>query len=353
MLGDPAVQLAVLETARGGILRGGLGYDRADVAVVTNMASDHLGQDGIETMEDLFWIKSLVVEAVRREGHVVLNADDPYASGFPRRARAPVVYFSLHECNLLVRRHLGTGGCAVFVKEGVVYYCRGEAAVRIIGLKAIRAGMGGRAVHNLENALAATAAACACGLPPEAIRRGLRTFGAESAHNPGRLMLRRLGRVTVIVDYGHNAPAFRRIVEFARCLKPRRLLGVAGVPGDRGDAQIVAAGEELGAAFHELFIKEDRDLRGRTPGETAGLLQSGARQAGLPPSFLHVVLSETEAAREALRLARPGDVVVIFYEDLDGVMGVLEPGPGRPLAGAAEGPPVFSQGGRNAEVETA
>ena len=185
--------------------------------------------------------------------------------------------------------------------------------------------MGGRALHNLENALAATAAACVCGLPPAAIRRGLRTFGAELAHNPGRLMIRRMGRVTVIVDYGHNAPAFRRIAEFARSLKPRRLLGVVGMPGDRGDDQIEAAGEAVGVAFDELFIKEDSDLRGRAPGETAGLLHNGARQAGLPQACLHRIPGEAEAAREALRRSQPGDVVVIFYEDLDSVLAVLEP----------------------------
>ncbi len=325
ILRDPAVEVAVLETARGGILRAGLGYDLAGVAVVTNIASDHLGQDGIETLDDLFWVKSLVVEAVKKDGHVVLNADDCFAARFARRARANLVYFSMHGNNLLVKRHLSTGGSAVFVRDGAVFFCRGEECSRIIGLKSIRAGMGGRALHNLENALAATAAACVCGVHPAMIRHGLRTFGAELAHNPGRLMVRRVGRVTVIVDYGHNAPAFRRIAEFARSLKPRRLLGVVGVPGDRGDDQIEAAGEALGASFDELFIKEDHDLRSRSPGETAGLLHTGARRAGLATARLHLIPGEAEAAREALRQAQPGDVVVIFYEDLDGVLAVLEP----------------------------
>ena len=324
VLRDPVVEVAVLETARGGILRAGLGYDLADVAVVTNLAPYHLGQDGIETLEDLFWIKSLVVEAVKKEGHVVLNADDAFAARFARRARANLVFFSMYGNNLLVRRHLSAGGCAVFVKEGIVYFCRGEEAVRMIGLKAIRAGMGGRALHNLENALAATAAACVCGLPPAVVRQGLRSFGAELTDNPGRLMVRRLGRVTVIVDYGHNAPAFRRIAEFARRLKPHRLLGVVGVPGDRGDDQIEAAGEAVGATFDELFIKEDRDLRGRAPGETAGLLYRGARQAGLPQFSLNLIPDEAEAARSALRRAQSGDVLVIFYEDLEGVLAVLD-----------------------------
>ena len=324
VLRDPAVEVAVLETARGGILRAGLGYDLADVAVVTNIASDHLGQDGIETLEDLFWIKSLVAEAVKKDGYVVLNADDSFAARFAQRTRANLVYFSMYGNNLLVRRHLSTGGCAVFAKDGSVYFCRGEEAVRIIGLKAIRAGMGGRALHNLENALAATAAACVCGLHPAVIRHGLRTFGTELAHNPGRLMVRRMGRVMVIVDFGHNASAFRRIAEFARSLKPRRLLGVVGVPGDRGDDQIEVAGEALGAAFDELFIKEDNDLRGRTPGETAGLLYKGACRAGLPQVCLNLIPGEAEAAQEAFRRAQPGDVLVIFYENLEVVLAVLD-----------------------------
>ena len=343
MLRDPAVEVAVLETARGGILRAGLGYDLADVAVITNISSDHLGQDGIETLEDLFWIKSLVVEAVKKDGYVVLNADDSFAARLARRTRANLVYFSMHGNNLLVRRHLSTGGCAVFVKDGIVFFCRGEEAARIIGLKAIRAGMGGRALHNLENALAATAAACVCGLPPAIIRHGLRTFGAELTHNPGRLMIRRIGRVTVIVDYGHNVPAFRRIAEFARSLKPRRLLGVVGVPGDRGDDQIQAAGEALGTAFDELFIKDDKDLRGRTPGETTGLLYDGARRAGLSQACLHRIPGEAEAVREALRHTQPGDVVVIFYEDLEGVLAALE------VVESSKGPEVAPGGAMSSE----
>lgn len=324
VLRDPRVEVAILETARGGILRGGLGYDLADVAVVTNIGPDHLGQDGIETLEDLFWVKSLVVEAVRKDGFVILNADDPFASRFARRARGQVVYFSLRENNLLVRRHLGTGGRAVFVKEGIVYFARGEEILRLISLKGIRAGIGGRALHNLENAIAAAAAAWVCRLPLALIRRGLRTFGAQLSHNPGRLIIRRVGKVTVIVDFGHNAPAFRRISEFARALKPRRLLGVIGVPGDRCDEQIVAAGEAAGAGFDEVFLKEDRDLRGRAPGETARLLYVGARRAGLPASFLHIVPEETAAVRRALGRACPGDVVVVFYEELEPVLRVLE-----------------------------
>ncbi len=323
VLRHPDVEVAVLETARGGILRGGLGYDKADVAVVTNIGPDHLGQDGVETLDDLFWVKSLVVEAVKESGYVVLNADDPYATRFASRAGGQVVYFTLHEDNLLVRRHLGAGGSAVFVRQGVVYAGSGCRAVRIISLKSIRAGMGGRAVFNLENALAATAAAFFLGVPVAVIRRVLRTFGCDSIHNPGRLNIWHLGRITVIVDYGHNAPAFRRVAEFARTLRPRRLLGVIGVPGDRGDEQIIAAGEAAASGFDELFIKEDSDLRGRAPGEVARLLCKGARRAGMPAPLLHVITEEVAAVKEALRRACHGDVVVVFYERLEPVMELL------------------------------
>lgn len=337
ILQNPQIAVAVLETARGGILRGGLGYDRADVAVVTNIGPDHLGQDGIETLEDLFWVKSLVVEAVKGDGHVILNADDPFSPRFARRARGEVVYFSLHEDNILVRRHLSTGGCAVFVREGSVYLGRGEKAIRLLRLQSIRAGMGGRALHNLENALAAAAAAWVAGVPPAVIRKGLRTFGSDHSHNPGRLMIHRVGRVTVIVDYGHNAPAFRRISEFVRTLKPRRLIGIVGVPGDRRDDQIIDAGEVAGKGFDELYIREDRDLRGRQPGETSGLLYKGARRAGLLPEVLHVIPDATDALREALRRAEPGDVVVVFYEELEPVLKTLRSAKGQ--EGRPEAPP--------------
>lgn len=323
VLKDSDVEIAVLETARGGILRGGLGYDCADVAVVTNISSDHLGQDGIETLEDLFWVKSLVVEAVKKDGSVVLNADDPFAPRLAGISRGKVIYFSIHENNVLVRRHLGAGGSAVFVKKGVVYFGRGVDAVSLMKLKSIKSGMNGRAVHNLENALAAAAAAYACGLPPALIKRGLRTFGAAHEDNPGRLMIQRVGRVTVIVDYGHNAPAFQRISEFARTLHPRRLIGIIAVPGDRRDDQIIHAGEVAGAGFDELYIREDRDLRGRSPGKTSKLLYTGARRAGLSSAELHIIPGTEEALKEALEQAKTGDVVVVFYEELEPVLEYL------------------------------
>lgn len=323
VLQEHSVEVAVLETARGGILRGGLGYDQADIAVVTNIGPDHLGQDGIETLEDLFWVKSLVVEAVKKDGYVVLNADDPFAPRLRHRARGDVVYFSLYEDNVLVRRHLSTGGSAVFVRGGIVYYGEGDDAVRIIGLKAIRAGIGGCALHNLENALAAAAAACAAGVAVSAIRKGLRTFGADNDHNPGRLMLYHVGKITVIVDYGHNAPAFRRIAEFARTLQPRHLIGIVGVPGDRRDDQIIQAGEVAGIDFDKLYIREDRDLRGRAPGETARLLYEGACRGGLSAGALQIIPDISSALGEALRHAEPGDVVVVFYEELEPVLKFL------------------------------
>jgi cyanophycin synthetase len=323
VLQDSTVDIAVLETARGGILRGGLGYDRADVAVVTNIAPDHLGQNGIETLEDLFWVKSLVVEAVKKDGIVVLNADDPFAPRLAACSRCKVIFFSLHENNVLVSRHLGAGGCAVFVNRGFVFFGCGEHAVRLIGLKSIRAGMGGRAAHNLENALAAAAAAYACEVPFAAIRRGLRSFGACQEDNPGRLTIQELRGVTVIVDYGHNAPAFQKIAEFARTLSKGRLIGIIGVPGDRRDDQIIHSGQVAATGFDELYIREDHDLRGRDPEETAKLLYTGARRAGMPASNLHVIPEILCALDESLRRAKPGDVVVVFYEEIRPVLDYL------------------------------
>lgn len=319
VLQDPTVEIAILETARGGILRGGLGYDLADVAVVTNIGSDHLGQDGIESLEDLFWVKSLVVEAVKDDGYVVLNADDSFAPRLAAASRGQVVYFSLHEDNVLVRRQLAAGGKAVFVRNGIVYFASGKELVRLIRVKSIKASMSGRALHNLENALAAAAAAYSCGLSPIAIRRGLRTF----TDNPGRLMIYQLRDITVIVDYGHNGPAFRRVAEFARTLGPRRLLAVIGVPGDRRDDLIIQAGEVAGARFDQVYIREDKDLRGRAPGETAKLLYTGVRRAGMSPGKAQIIPDIIDALKASLQEAKSGDVVVVFYEELEPVLAFL------------------------------
>ncbi|KKM09315.1 cyanophycin synthetase [Clostridiales bacterium PH28_bin88] len=324
VLRDPAVEAAVLETARGGLLREGLAFDRADVAVVTNIAEDHLGQGGVESLEDLAHIKSLTVEAVGREGCAVLNADDPLVAAMASRARCRVIYFSLTGKNSLVRRHLGAGGTAVFVDKGRVVVAAGNQVHHLVPVKSIPLTCGGTVSHNLQNALAATGTAWGLGIPPVLVKESLESFGTDPSHNPGRLMVREINGVRVVVDYGHNPPGFESVLRAVKSWGPSRLAGVIGVPGDRPDRLIRMSGWTAGRYCQRVFIKEDQDLRGREAGAVAALLKEGVLSSGLPEGSVTVETSELKALRLALDEAVPGDMVVVFYEHLQPVLDLLE-----------------------------
>lgn len=337
VLQEPTVEAAVLETARGGIVRGGLAFDWCDVAVVTNITGDHLGQDGIETMEDLADVKAVVVEAVRRDGYAVINADDPYASSLAGRTRAGTIYFTRNEDNLQVRRHLNDGGRAVLVRDGqIVYAHRGRESV-IADLKTLPCTFHGRIAHNVENALAAAAAGIALGLDDDAIASALQSFTADSTDNPGRFNIHPVRDFNVIIDYGHNPAGVEATIRAARQLGGGRLLGVIAAPGDRRDETLTEVGRVAGQGCNWVCIKEDGDRRGRESGQVAALLRQGAVAGGCAPERIEVILDEAEAVRTALLKAQPGDTVIIFYEKYDKVMDAFN----RAAAEIAQSQPGF------------
>jgi cyanophycin synthetase len=310
VLNDPTVEVAVLETARGGLLRGGLAFDVCDVGIVTNVTEDHLGQDGIEDLADLAFVKALVLETVKPDGFAVINADDAYASVLARRVQSKIMYFSLEPDNLIIRRHLGRGGKAVFVKEGMIFAADGREAKPMLPVASIPATLGGIAMHNLQNAVIAVAACHCLRLPISYICEGLMSF----EENPGRFNLISLGDLCVCVDYGHNPAGYLATISTARRMGARRLVGVIAAPGDRRDDVVVNVGRIAGHGFDLIYIKEDEDLRGRQSGETAALLQQGVVEAGYPADAVRLVLSEYEAVRTALEEAHTDDLIVVFYE---------------------------------------
>lgn len=319
ILNDSRVEVAVLETARGGIVRGGLAFDKCDIGVVTNITEDHLGQDGIENLSDLAYIKSLVVETVRPGGFALLNADDPYVNEMAERVKAEIIYFSVEPSNVIIRRHLGAGGKAFFVRDGVMYAASGAFARGILPVKDIPVTLGGIALHNLQNAIIA-AAACYCGkVPINYIRQGLSNF----AQNRGRLNILTLGDFRVCIDYGHNPAGYQALINTVRRMGAKRLVGVIAAPGDRRDDVTVNVGRIAGQGFDYIYIKEDSDLRGRKAGETAALLRRGVVEAGFPDDKVEVILSEAEAVKTALNNAQAGDLIVVFYEKYDAVLNVV------------------------------
>jgi len=239
------------------------------------------------------------------------------------QAAGRVIYFSLSAANVAVRRHLGIGGTAVFRRNSGIVVASGSKVSRIVSVKEIPCTLHGIATHNVQNALAATAASLALGIPLARIRKSLRGFGEDADDNPGRLMVRDVRGVRVILDYGHNASGYEHIINMARKMQPSRLIGVIGVPGDRQDSSIIRVGNIAGRGFNYIFIKEDQDLRGRKIGEVAELLKAGAMAAGIGEKHIQVVLPEALALARALEQALRGDIVVVFHEKLEPVMEFL------------------------------
>lgn len=316
VLHDPCIDIAVLETARGGILRKGLAFDKCDIGIITNITEDHLGQDGINDLDDLAYVKSLVAETVKPQGFAVLNADDPYVVEQAHRVRANVVYFSLEADNKVVKRHLGVGGQAFYIKDNTLWMAQGKYAQPVSRVENIPVTFGGIALHNIQNAIVA-AAACYCQkVPMEYIQKGLYSFQT----NPGRLTMIDVADFKVCVDYGHNSAGYQALIRTVKKMGAKRLVGVIAAPGDRRDDVIVNLGYIAGQGFDYIYIKEDEDLRGRKRGQVAKLLRSGVVKSGMPPEKALIVYDEKKAVKRAVAQALPGDLIVVFYEKYDKVM---------------------------------
>jgi cyanophycin synthetase len=320
ILQNPTVEAAVLEVARGGLVRAGLGYDESDVGVILNVTLDHVGQDGIATLDELAHVKSLVAEAVCATGVTVLNADDPYVARMSAVANGEVIFFTGSPENLIVHKHVAGGGRAVMLKDNQLVYVIEKTEEVVAPVSKIPITRQGLVGHNVENVLAAAAAGFGLGLPGSVIRSALESFTS----NPGRFELYECEGYRVLIDYGHNPAGFEKTCRAARQLTKGRLIGVVGVPGDRNDETILMAGEMAARGLNYLVIKEDADLRGRQPGEVAGLLARGAARGNAGPKDITIVLHEDEAVTTAVQMMSPGDTLIIFYENYQAVRTALE-----------------------------
>lgn len=309
VLSSPEVEFAVLETARGGILKRGLGFDRCDVAVVLNVTADHLGLDGIETIGELARVKAVVAQ--RASGAVVLNAEDErcVAMAASLADDVEVIYFSLDADNPVLLRHLQRGARGVYLQDTTVVLADGKRHKALLDVHAMPVSLGGCSRCNIANALAAAAALAAAGFGRPEIAAGLSSFVSDNRHNPLRSNVFDVDGVTVIVDYAHNAAAYAAVAETARAMTRGRVVGVVATPGDRRDVDLVNTGRVCGAVFDELVVFEALN-RGRPDGETAALLARGARRAKMVRGHVRVELDLHAALRRGLALCRRGDVLV-------------------------------------------
>ena len=308
------VETAVLETARGGLLRRGLPVERADVAVVTNIAADHLGEFGVSSLEELAETKLLVARAVDQRGRVVLNADDATLVGASSALRAPVVWFSLEAANPVVTRHLDAGGRAAVLEGDTLVLLGGGPREPLGRVGELPMAAGGAARYNVANALAAAAAAEGLGVPADALRATLCHFGLDPSDNPGRANVYELDGVRVVVDYAHNPHGIAALAGALEQVPSTRRLVVIGQAGDRDDGAIREMARAALALRPDRVVAKEMDayLRGRAPGEVPGIIADELRRAGLPDAAIATSAGELLAAQEALDWARPGDLLILM-----------------------------------------
>lgn len=316
------VDVAVLETARGGIIRKGLAYDEADVAVITNITEDHLGLDSIESMEDLAFVKSLVGEAVREEGHVVINADDEWSKKILDRIVAKKIYFSKDKYNPLFNDN-SEDSINVYIDNGTLYVRNAQKEYKIISIDKIPITLNGVLEFNVENVMAACAALVAIGVDYCMIAKGLKSFKLNRECNNGRFNIYNINGIEIILDYGHNIDGYTRIFEAINRLDKNKVIGVVGVPGDRNDNNIRRIGEICADNLDVIIVKEDNDRRGRAVGEVISLIEEGIKNIDVNKKVIDI-LDEREALRKALSIANPGDIVIVFYEEIDKLIEVIK-----------------------------
>jgi UDP-N-acetylmuramyl tripeptide synthase len=343
VLRDPRVEVALLETARGGILRRGLGVERADAAIVTNVAEDHFGEWGIFDLRGIAETKLVAGHVAPR---LVINAEDHVlvetlkSERRAGRIRADIGYFALDPSHPVVARHMSSGGTAAIFDGSDLLFVYRRRATRVVHAADVPVTLGGVARFNVANALGVILLASALGVPKEAIAEGLRRFKGTPKENPGRGHLYDFGGLKVLVDFAHNPHGMRALVETARALPAKRRLVILGQAGDRDDESIRGLARETWRWNPDRIILKEMAiyLRGRQPGEATGLLEDEFRKLGAPDAVFSRADSELEAVRAALTEARSGDLVLLpVHAERDRVihlMETLEAGrwtPGRPL----------------------
>lgn len=325
ILQDPSVEVAVLETARGGILRSGLAFSQCDVGVVLNVSDDHLGLHNINNLEDMAHVKSVIAEATNPDGFVVLNADDLLVAAMAKsdRVKAKVAYFSMDRWNPIIWEHIKNGGVAAVYDDGYIIFLSGEDVIQVEQAVNIPLTLGGKAPFMIANALAASLAAYVQGVSVEDISTALRTFRASIEQTPGRMNLINRDNFHVLLDYAHNPAGYQALGQFVQNWSTGKRIGVIGAPGDRRDQDLHKLGVLAAQIFDQVIIKEDADNRGRKYGEVATLIAEGISQTN--PDFPYeIILDEQTAIATALIKATENSLVVILPDKVDRALNLLK-----------------------------
>lgn len=319
VLKDPAVEFAVLECARGGILRAGLGFPFCHAAVITNVAEDHLGLNGIDTIEKLARVKAVVAETVLPTGYAILNADDDLVFAMKDNVRSKVALFSMYENSLRVKRHCQQGGLAAIYSHNYIVILQGSKRIRIEKVGNIPVTFAGKAQFNIANVLGATLAAFVSNFNLDDIRAGLQSFIPSPETIPGRMNMFYFNQFTVMVDYAHNPHGINAIGKFVKSVDATVKIGIIAGVGDRRDSDLMSVGEEAAKVFDEIIVKLDEDLRGRTPDEILHLVTAGIKRYDAGKKIT-VNTSECAAVEMAIHGAVPGSFITILTDNIAKVL---------------------------------
>ena len=319
VLADPQIDFAVLETARGGLVRAGMGVPEVDVGAVLNVAADHLGLRGIDTLEQLAEVKRIVAEAATE--CAVLNADDPNVLKMSAYTDAKVIcYVTMNPSHPLVREHVRAGGRACALEAGVnghmiTLYDKGSH-IPLLWTHLVPATLEGRALHNVQNAMFAASMAFSMGIKLDAIRQGLRTFDTTFFQAPGRMNVFNEHPFKVVMDYAHNAHAVGMMADLAQRLDANRRIVVVAGPGDRRDEDLREIAAAVAGRFDHYVVRRDDGLRGRDGDEVPRIIAAALQDAGVPQDAISVIPDEQQAVDAGLRLAQPGDLLLVFADAL-------------------------------------
>jgi UDP-N-acetylmuramyl tripeptide synthase len=326
VLRRPEVEVAVLETARGGLLRRGLAVERANAAVVTNIAEDHLGEFGIESLAELADTKLLVAKALGSWGSLVLNADDPMLVERSPAITVPITWFSLEPTSPLISAHTRAGGTAVVAEQGNIVLLRRNQRELIASMVEVPITFRGSAEHNVANALAAVGMGVALGFETDVMATALRRFGRDPGDNSGRATLLEIGGIQILLDYAHNPHGMSALVRLAQRLPARRRLVMVGQAGDRSDEAIRELARAVWSLRPDHVVVKDMDeyLRGRPAGEVPALLADEFSRLGLPEQAVTRAGPDIAGVRKALEWAGPGDLLVLaVHQDRRAVLELL------------------------------
>ncbi|MDF2557152.1 MAG: cyanophycin synthetase [Bacillales bacterium] len=311
LLSNKQIDAAVFETARGGIIREGLGYDLADIGVITNISEDHLGLNGIDTLEDMAHIKALVAEAVKPNGYAVLNAEDEMTNTILKSVQVKVILFYKNKNSIKVEN--SNDHIHVFVDDEMIKIKDSQKIIDVVNIKNIPITYNGLISCQIENSLAATAALYGLNIPIETIQEGLMSF----KNNPGRFQLFQMNQYKILLDYAHNSAGYEEIGNLCKKIDHKRKIGIIGMPGDRPDSAIKQVGKISATSFDLIYIKEDIDLRNRQKNEVANLLCEGVLEGGLNKKNVLFFEEESTALEHAMQNAEENDLIVVLYENFE------------------------------------